>query len=142
MQLMQRTLGSKLGGLPDLALSSAVWEAFWRTHPGAWASLISKFVARAAEEPAVFLAAITAGPQPNKAPVLEEAAEAGAADAAGPQPGVAAPPHEVAAAEAGEAAEAGLQPDLALAPADAALLVPAPGPDPLVCGDCGKRFAQ
>ena len=96
---------------------------------------------RAAEELAVFLAAIAASPQLDVAPELEEVAEAGAADAAGPQPGVAAPPHEVAAAEAGEAGADGPQPDLAAAPADAALLVPAPGPDPLVCGECGKRFA-
>ena len=51
MQLMQRTLGSKLGGLLDLALSPSAWEAFWGAHPGAWALLISKFVARSAHFP-------------------------------------------------------------------------------------------
>ncbi len=53
-------LSSRLQELPEPAADPGTWEAFWRLHPGAWAGLVARFVALAADDPAAFLAAAEA----------------------------------------------------------------------------------
>ena len=129
LALMQRVLRGKLASLPSPFVGPAAWESLWRQCPGAWDCLVERFVARAAADPAAFLAAC-------------DAVAAGPAGAPDVVQAVVAPPVPCD----GGIAPAALPPAPAPAEVHAAGLGAGPAPAraaveaELNCPECGRRF--